>query len=1248
MSKRELEQLNGATEIEGPRTKRRKETAAVFTDVEATHSDPVTEGGDESVSGARKEDVYELGLKMYDAVKDAVNKEGRTLSLVFQRRPSKRQYPDYYRIIQHPIALEDIKKQLDNGSYKTLEAVKQDFELCFNNAKQYNMKESEIYKDAKDLLKLVNKTYNKLIPQADGGEAGDGEGKKSKPPNLTRLIKSRLQKLIEKTDDSGRLLSLEFMELPSKKEWPSYYKLIKKPQCLENIFKRIKRKEYATSSDFAADVELVFENAMTFNQEHTGIWEDAKALRDYFRVLLTDLPPPFEVPQYVAAKPRIKIKPQPSQSSVSLTIPAVTQPSTSSASTSQTLRIPAVKHAKTSPASTPVTPAVPLPAATSTPPPQATTTVPATATSAPAPHLNTTFSHYPNASYVPPTPTPAAPTASTSTSTSTTNLTTNPVVQPHSASNSPAPPLHPSHQLKAVSLVVQPRGRALNLDYEDGVKCWALRLLPGETEVHVSQVTFMGDEEDESSEEEEEEEEEEEDTEGVAVNGRKRVRTRGRGRPKATARTKGKTSSAKKKKQKIGPVQVKLNGVIVKEQEDESGQWNVSPAVGTSTIENTGEFRHHDSRGSRSTQGNREGPNIRSDSGSRGPRRSTASSPIDHGWGLPHKEAAGQLDKHGSGSSKRSVNQPVSSRTTSAFLDNVWGTSSSNITGGNRDTSDAWGNANNGWGTDAVHDKGGASKGDTSVWGPSSSISVGWASAGTARIDKGWGSEGSNVGWPLKDETDKGNAASPKNSPANDLNIGDRGWNTSTIDWKTREKPPDPRRAVPPLRPAGIPKENSRSSTPQTSQPEDSPMPAPLPQRLDFPGRKSSSSTPILSPIMDRKGTPLKVKTKGIDISESVSSAVPNSARPRDLHLNRSRIQLNTIRYTSQAVRLRLDLNSALADVERWKRLRSSTQFTRATPLTQNIINDKRLAYGQNVKELENKLHATIRHLADQPELPTQADLVSAEEDHQRLIEYTAQLQDWIGGLKTSCRDLLSPKTSSPVSPPVTERPKHPNEIVWDQIETLVQSVDENIGFIEEVLYANKDIRGNVASSVTGICADHDAKRLSGAKDKAESLMKEAQGVGSDLEVLVTETAAIMIAIHDNGLALEKLNAELEDHQNANQQLAAYLQQLEQWKEEDNVRIERLKQQIKSLHTKQPPSRLPFDQEELKERLKKYTLDKMTGQVNSLCHIIQQVAKDNSRTFEGEILKELEPILEATNEVCRRAEAITSRFPIPS
>lgn len=55
-------------------------------------------------------------------------------------------------IIKQPIALDDIKKKIDNGGYASLEEVRQDFELCFSNAKQYNMKDSPIWKDAKELL----------------------------------------------------------------------------------------------------------------------------------------------------------------------------------------------------------------------------------------------------------------------------------------------------------------------------------------------------------------------------------------------------------------------------------------------------------------------------------------------------------------------------------------------------------------------------------------------------------------------------------------------------------------------------------------------------------------------------------------------------------------------------------------------------------------------------------------------------------------------------------------------------------------------------------------------------------------------------------------------------------------------------------------------------------------------------------------------------------------------------------------
>ena len=43
--------------------------------------------------------------------------------------------------------------------------------------------------------------------------------------------------------------------------------------------KRIKRKEYATVQDFMADVDLVFQNAMAFNEDGSPVNDDARQLK---------------------------------------------------------------------------------------------------------------------------------------------------------------------------------------------------------------------------------------------------------------------------------------------------------------------------------------------------------------------------------------------------------------------------------------------------------------------------------------------------------------------------------------------------------------------------------------------------------------------------------------------------------------------------------------------------------------------------------------------------------------------------------------------------------------------------------------------------------------------------------------------------------------------------------------------------------------------------------------------------------
>ena len=61
----------------------------------------------------------------------------------------------------------------------------------------------------------MQRTYDKLAPLvgADNESDDDDERGKSKVPNLNRIIKSRLQKLIEKTDKEYVLVH------PSPKAW---------------------------------------------------------------------------------------------------------------------------------------------------------------------------------------------------------------------------------------------------------------------------------------------------------------------------------------------------------------------------------------------------------------------------------------------------------------------------------------------------------------------------------------------------------------------------------------------------------------------------------------------------------------------------------------------------------------------------------------------------------------------------------------------------------------------------------------------------------------------------------------------------------------------------------------------------------------------------------------------------------------------------------------------------------------------
>lgn len=73
-----------------------------------------------------------------------------------------------------------------------------------------------------------------------------------------------------------------FIQLPSRKELPEYYELIRKPVDFKKIKERIRNHKYRSLNDLEKDVMLLCQNAQTFNLEGSLIYEDSIVLQSVF------------------------------------------------------------------------------------------------------------------------------------------------------------------------------------------------------------------------------------------------------------------------------------------------------------------------------------------------------------------------------------------------------------------------------------------------------------------------------------------------------------------------------------------------------------------------------------------------------------------------------------------------------------------------------------------------------------------------------------------------------------------------------------------------------------------------------------------------------------------------------------------------------------------------------------------------------------------------------------------------------
>ena len=112
----------------------------------------------------------------YRAVETCLEPEtGRKRCLLFLDVPKKSDYPDYHVIIEKPIAMRQIKRRIDNRTFRRVDTCRDEFHLMVRNAKTYNQEGSWVYNDAVELQKAFDTTYDMLC-RFSGLPGSENEG----------------------------------------------------------------------------------------------------------------------------------------------------------------------------------------------------------------------------------------------------------------------------------------------------------------------------------------------------------------------------------------------------------------------------------------------------------------------------------------------------------------------------------------------------------------------------------------------------------------------------------------------------------------------------------------------------------------------------------------------------------------------------------------------------------------------------------------------------------------------------------------------------------------------------------------------------------------------------------------------------------------------------------------------------------------------------------------------------------------
>jgi SWI/SNF-related matrix-associated actin-dependent regulator of chromatin subfamily A protein 2/4 len=95
-------------------------------------------------------------------------------------------------------------------------------------------------------------------------------------------MKKLMDVIVHYADSEGRVLSDPFMKLPSRREYPDYYEIIKKPIDIKKILAKIEGGGYVDVDEMERDFMQLCKNAQFYNEDASLIHEDSIVLQSVF------------------------------------------------------------------------------------------------------------------------------------------------------------------------------------------------------------------------------------------------------------------------------------------------------------------------------------------------------------------------------------------------------------------------------------------------------------------------------------------------------------------------------------------------------------------------------------------------------------------------------------------------------------------------------------------------------------------------------------------------------------------------------------------------------------------------------------------------------------------------------------------------------------------------------------------------------------------------------------------------------